>query len=398
MRETAIIITATDLQNIRISVEQRHSALREAEHQEQRAGERHDKAREVTARRRLELGRALVEARKAWPARGPKAKGWGEFLERVGIEQDAALRMMHLAGYVEAREVSRTDDAVREIPTVREVNAARREPAPAPFAATSPDAPDLPGAPLTVRFDPDVVDADQDEDDEAAAPPVAPDRPVLDIRLGRWQEALADVGHVDAIICDPPYSARTHAAKTTRRDGVDAEGLAPVYAGWTEQDVRDFVEAWSGRCRGWIVALTDSELIGAWRDAYRAAGRYAFAPVPCVITGMSVRMAGDGPSSWAVYAMVSRPTELSGWGTLPGAYVGPAQPGAGGGRGKPLWLMESIVRDYSRGGDLVCDPFAGWGSTLIAARKEGRRGVGAELEADAIAEAQRRAIDRGLGS
>lgn len=30
-----------------------------------------------------------------------------------------------------------------------------------------------------------------------------------DLRLGRWQDVLADV-ECDALICDPPYSARTH--------------------------------------------------------------------------------------------------------------------------------------------------------------------------------------------
>ena len=30
------------------------------------------------------------------------------------------------------------------------------------------------------------------------------------IYLGRWQDALAHIDTVDAIICDPPYGARTH--------------------------------------------------------------------------------------------------------------------------------------------------------------------------------------------
>lgn len=160
-----------------------------------------------------------------------------------------------------------------------------------------------------------------------------------DLRVGRWQDALADVGEVDAIICDPPYSARTHAAATTRADGSssrganriegidesgDADGLTPTYGAWSPEDVSEFVSAWSPRCKGWMVALTDSELIPAWTEAYRAAGRYAFAPVPILIRGMSVRISGDGPSSWCVYAMVARPAtaEFVAWGTLPGAYVG----------------------------------------------------------------------------
>ena len=52
--------------------------------------------------------------------------------------------------------------------------------------------------------------------------------------------------------------------------------------------------------------------------------------------------------------------------------------------------MNALVRDYSRPGDLVCDPFAGWGSTLAAAVANGRRAIGAEMDAAAHAEAVRR--------
>jgi site-specific DNA-methyltransferase (adenine-specific) len=48
--------------------------------------------------------------------------------------------------------------------------------------------------------------------------------------------------------------------------------------------------------------------------------------------------------------------------------------------GKPLWLMRALVRDYSRPGDLICDPCAGAATTLIAARAEGRHSVGAEMD------------------
>src|SRR5213076_3011105 len=103
--------------------------------------------------------------------------------------------------------------------------------------------------------------------------------------------------------------------------------------------------------------------------------RYALCAIPCVITGMTCRMRGDGPSSWAVYAMVGRPKTraFASWGTLPGAYVGPRSTESKGGRDKPPWLPEALVRDYTRPGDLVVDPFAGWATTLIAAVRSGRR-------------------------
>jgi hypothetical protein len=220
--------------------------------------------------------------------------------------------------------------------------------------------------------------------------------PGWELRLGRWQDVFTDVTEqapVDAVICDPPYGARVHKADVGQRaDGSDAAGLKPEYEGWTTDDVHEFVREWSPFCRGWMVALTSSDLIDAWKAAYTEADRYAFAPVPCVMRGMSVRMLGDGPSSWTVYAMVARPRsrEYATWGTLDGAYVGPPSREAGGGRGKPDWLMSALVRDYSRAGDRIVDPFAGWGSTLAAAVANGRTAIGSEMDADTYREAVKR--------
>lgn len=200
--------------------------------------------------------------------------------------------------------------------------------------------------------------------------------------LGRWQDALANVDRVDAVITDPPYGARTHEATNAHiagsvlPDGADRTPIA--YDAMTPSEVHALVEAWAPRCRGWMVAMTSHDLIGAYEQAYRNAGRMTFAPVP--IIQKRPRLVGDGPSSWAVYAMASRPRtrEFSTWGCLPGAYEAPTEKDAGIAGAKPLGLMCSIVRDYSRPGDLVCDPFAGSGTTLLAAVTEGRRAVGAE--------------------
>jgi len=77
------------------------------------------------------------------------------------------------------------------------------------------------------------------------------------------------------------------------------------------------------------------------------------------------------------------------WGTLPGAYQGAPDRGGHIG-GKPLWLMNAIIRDYSRPGDLICDPCAGGGTTLIAAASQGRKAIGAEMDPVTHAKAMRR--------
>jgi DNA modification methylase len=48
--------------------------------------------------------------------------------------------------------------------------------------------------------------------------------------------------------------------------------------------------------------------------------------------------------------------------------------------GKPLPLMQQIIRDYSRPGMLVADPCAGHGTTLVAAKGAGRLVWGAECD------------------
>lgn len=217
-----------------------------------------------------------------------------------------------------------------------------------------------------------------------------------DLRFGDWRTALADVT-CDALIFDAPYSKRL--GGTDRIDTDSSAGLRPGYDPFDGSEVREVCESWAPRCRGWMVSLTDWPLAAVWCAEMGNARRYVFEPVPCVVRAMNVRVQNDGPSSWTLYACVSRPRtrEFADWGVLPGAYVG----GCGGngraggtersgGRGKWQWLMQALVRDYSRPGDLICDPFAGWGSTLMAATALGRRSVGAERDLDAYSEASRR--------
>jgi hypothetical protein len=219
----------------------------------------------------------------------------------------------------------------------------------------------------------------------------------VDLRLGRWEDVLAGVT-CDSWISDPPYGKRTHESDAGERsDGHSSDGLAPAYEHLTPEDVRRIVLSWSPRVRDWMVPLTSHDLVPHWEAAFAEAGRYCFAPVPCVMRGMSFRKQGDGPSSWTVYAIAARPREkrFIGSGCLDGAYVGPAGREAGGGRGKPMWLVNALVRDYSKPGALICDSFAGWGTTAAAAIGLGRRFVGAEMDAAAHAEAVRR-LGRGV--
>jgi DNA modification methylase len=52
--------------------------------------------------------------------------------------------------------------------------------------------------------------------------------------------------------------------------------------------------------------------------------------------------------------------------------------------------LRPLIVELSKPGDLVFDPFAGWGTTLVAASAEGRRGVGLEITKSRAAQAARR--------
>jgi len=47
---------------------------------------------------------------------------------------------------------------------------------------------------------------------------------------------------------------------------------------------------------------------------------------------------------------------------------------------KPPALMESLVRDFTDPGELICDPFAGSGTTGVACLRLGRRFIGWERD------------------
>jgi len=197
-----------------------------------------------------------------------------------------------------------------------------------------------------------------------------------------------------ALVVDAPYSDRTHAghgagtAAATRAyaarvaSGVGAPHRDLAYPSWSSVEVEACCAAWLPHAAGWCVSLTDHILAPVWDAAFRARDLYVFAPLPLVETGSRVRLTGDGPSCWTCWLVVARPRsrEFASWGTLPGAYVQPAERRFSDRivGGKPIRATRAIVADYSRPGDLVVDPCCGAGTTLLAARLEGRRAIGCD--------------------
>lgn len=230
---------------------------------------------------------------------------------------------------------------------------------------------------------------------------MTPDRLYRDDLAEVWHADSLNAEHVEEImgsrradlLCvDAPYSEKTQSGHNTQQKVREGTRRALPYGHWSPTDVSAFCGLWLPRVSGWCVSLTDDTLFSSWRAELERADMVTFQDVACVVTGMTVRLCGDGPSSWTIHAAVGRrrSKELALWGTLDGAYVGTSERQEHVG-GKPLWLMCRLLSDYSRPGSLTVDPCCGAATTGLAALRTGRRFIGcdktretAELAAEII--------------
>jgi site-specific DNA-methyltransferase (adenine-specific) len=201
--------------------------------------------------------------------------------------------------------------------------------------------------------------------------------------LGDCRDVLPLLQMVDAVIVDPPYSARTHAGHDACVGVAGRRQLG--YSAMTAAEARELAAEYALLCNGWVVWMTDCDLALAVRQALEAVGRYVFAPLPFYQPERSVRLSGDGPCSWTDWIIAARTAAQNKWGALPGGYVS----GAGWNDkermgGKPTALMRALVGDYSKVGDLVLDSHMGAGTTGVACAMLGRRFIGIEINREAF--------------
>jgi site-specific DNA-methyltransferase (adenine-specific) len=217
-------------------------------------------------------------------------------------------------------------------------------------------------------------------------------------------EALATLqslptGLVDAIITDPPYSSGgafrgdRMSSPNTKYTHTGVENRRPDFAG-DNRDQRSF-NYW---CALWlsealrvakpgapIVLFTDWRQLPSVTDAMQAGG--------WVWRGLAVWDKGEGARP--TLGRFTNQCEYLVWGsagemsldrlnaahrrTLPGLFRCPVkQADKHHVTGKPTDLMRQVVMSCEPGG-LILDPFAGSGTTLVAAKREGYGYLGCEL-------------------
>jgi hypothetical protein len=168
----------------------------------------------------------------------------------------------------------------------------------------------------------------------------------IKIYHGDCFELIPQIGMVDHVITDPPYSERTHKGHDSSAYGHDGEGKDRAnrsglgYGFLSEADVVEYCDRISNICDGWIVTFNDHTNMPILQREFLEAGRYVFAPLPFYSPGRSVRLSGDGPCSWTDWILCTRTAR---WGTLPGGYVFTSDREYMG--GKPLDLMLAIAQE-----------------------------------------------------
>ena len=201
---------------------------------------------------------------------------------------------------------------------------------------------------------------------------------------------------VDHVICDPPYEAEAHTLQRRVKRGGGSNGregqhkgvmcIEPIsFAPISEEGRAASVREIARITRRWVVLFCQVEAAVLWRDAFVDAGlEYRRTGVWVKPDGMP-QYSGDRPAMGYESLVLCHAPGRSAWngGGRHGVWVenkiGPDdRDRTGHETQKPLALMESLVRDFTDPGELICDPFAGSGTTGVACKRLGRRFVGWE--------------------
>lgn len=219
-----------------------------------------------------------------------------------------------------------------------------------------------------------------------------------ELYLGDCLEILPHLPKVDAVVTDPPYAAEAHGESrrvmTAGRDlgrarRVDAQAL-PFRA--LDQLTLNSLLDWAAKnCSGWALSFCQAEQVANYQMVGTEVGLRWVRAMIWVKPDSSPQISGDRPAQG--YESIA--TFWCGGGRS--AWNGGGKRGVftftkhdvGYGHGgkpnphpttKPIALMNELVSLFSFGGQLVCDPFMGSGTTGAACVNLGRKFIGIELE------------------
>ncbi len=217
----------------------------------------------------------------------------------------------------------------------------------------------------------------------------------LRLYLGSCIDVMPFLDPVDAVVTDPPYGVTSLGWDVPVRDWIDLLPLKPSGSVWIFGSMRSLMAL--DVPPGWTMA---EDIVwekhngsGATADRFRRVhehavrlyrGRwsdvYSVPPTTPDARRRTVRRK-ERPPHWGEIAGSTYASEDGGprlmrsviqVRSMHGTAIHPTQ--------KPTGILRPLIEEACPPDGVVLDPFAGSGSTLVAARECGRRGVGIEID------------------
>jgi site-specific DNA-methyltransferase (adenine-specific) len=214
------------------------------------------------------------------------------------------------------------------------------------------------------------------------------------------RDVLPTLEMVDHVITDPPYEAEAHTAmRRTARSIRERTNDVVDFAAMDDETREAVAELCVAKCSGWALFFCQVEASAAWKTAMLQAGAKYKRTMVWVKPDSSPQFNGQGPAQG--YECISASWCGSGaseWsaGGKRGVYEFLCNVGRFGGHPteKPQRLMESLIGDFTKPTQTILDPFAGSGTTLVAAKRLGRKAIGIEIN-EQYAEVAARRLSQG---
>jgi site-specific DNA-methyltransferase (adenine-specific) len=212
------------------------------------------------------------------------------------------------------------------------------------------------------------------------------DAPAWELHNGDCLAGMASLpdASVDAVITDPPYEAEAHTEhRMVARAGGRLECEPIAFPPITEAARLESARHMARLARRWILVFCQVEAAMKWRAALEATGAVYKRTCQWIKPDGKPQYSGDRPGIGYESIVACHAPGRSTWngGGSHGVFIinKGGDPRTGHQTQKPLALMELLVRLFSNKNELVLDPFAGSGTTGVAAIRLGRRFLGWEM-------------------
>lgn len=200
--------------------------------------------------------------------------------------------------------------------------------------------------------------------------------------------AAAEDRSVDCVITDPPFDARTHAMARSNNasNGSQRVLTAASSVGFDclDHPAQLAMFAEFGRItRRWVVSNVATDTAFRFEVESPPPGLRLLRVGAWVKKNPMPMISADRPAmGWEPLVYLHRDDVKPVWngGGKAANYIASTSQGSGHPTQKPLGIVADWVRLFTNPGEVVLDPFAGTGTTLRAAKDEGRRAIGVERD------------------